>query len=101
MRRGLLIYNPAAGSGRHAVRLQNLLGILRDGGIATEAVPTQHAGHATTLARAAAAARSVDVVFSYGGDGTIREIATGLMGSEVALGVIPGGTVNVVAIALG
>jgi diacylglycerol kinase family enzyme len=100
MRRGLLIYNPAAGSGRQAVRLQAILSILREGGIATEAVATRHPGDATALARTAAA-RSVEVVFSYGGDGTIREIAAGLMGSDVALGAIPGGTVNVVAMALG
>ncbi len=101
MRRGLLIYNLAAGSGRHRARLQNLLRILRDGGIATEAVATQHPGHATTLARDAAAARSVDVVFAHGGDGTVREVAAGLLGTPVALGVIPGGTVNVVRIAFG
>lgn len=101
MRRGLLIYNPAAGSGRHRARLQNLLRILRDGGIATEAAATEQPGHATTLARNAATARSVDVVFAHGGDGTIREVAAGLLGSPVALGVIPGGTVNVVRIAFG
>ncbi|MSU23112.1 MAG: hypothetical protein EXS32_04730 [Opitutus sp.] len=101
MRRGLLIYNPAAGSGRQRARLQNLLGLLRDGGIATEAIATHHPGHATTLARDAATVRSVDVVFAHGGDGTIREVAAGLLGSSVALGVIPGGTVNVVRLAFG
>jgi diacylglycerol kinase (ATP) len=101
MRRGLLIYNSAAGSGRHAARLQNILRILQAGGVATEAVATQQAGHATTFARRAADARSVDVVFAYGGDGTVREVAAGLLGSPVALGVIPGGTTNVVAVAFG
>ncbi|HNC24327.1 MAG TPA: diacylglycerol kinase family protein [Opitutaceae bacterium] len=101
MRRGLLVYNPAAGSSRQSRQLPRLLEILRQGGIATEPAATNHAGHATELARDAARDGSADVVFAYGGDGTVREVATGLLGSSVALGVIPGGTTNVVRIALG
>lgn len=101
MRRGLLVYNPAAGASRQARQLPRLIEILRQGGIATEAAGTNHAGHATELAREAARSRAVDVVFAYGGDGTVREVATGLLGSSVPLGVIPGGTTNVVRIAFG
>lgn len=99
MRRGLLIYNPASGMRRHKGRLPAILAALREGGIATEVVATETKGQATELARAAAA--SADVVFAYGGDGTVREVAEGVYGSQTPLGVLPGGTTNVMAIAFG
>jgi len=51
-------------------------------------------GDATHLARAAAA-DGVEVVVVCGGDGTLNEAANGLVGSETALALIPGGTGNV------
>jgi diacylglycerol kinase family enzyme len=101
MRRALLVYNPTAGRQRHAERLGEILDALREGGIDAQPAPTERPHHATQLARAAAAAGEAEVVIAWGGDGTVREVATGLLGSDVALGVLPGGTVNVVAIALG
>ncbi|HCF17758.1 MAG TPA: hypothetical protein DEV96_06905, partial [Rhodospirillum rubrum] len=53
------------------------------------------------MAREAALAGNVDVVVAAGGDGTINEVANGLAGSGVALGVIPLGTANVLAIEAG
>lgn len=41
------------------------------------------------------------MVFAFGGDGTAREVAAGLLGGPAALGVIPGGTANLLALALG
>lgn len=99
MRRGVVIYNPTSGIRRHQRRLPRILEALREDGIACEAVPTERKGQATDLARAAAS--SADVVFGYGGDGTVREVAAGLYGTNTPLGVLPGGTTNVVAIAFG
>ena len=65
-----------------------------------EKVSTRGPGDATRLARQASEA-GVDRVFALGGDGTIREAAAGLLGGHTALGVLPGGTTNVVAGALG
>lgn len=48
-----------------------------------------------------AAERGFEAVFSLGGDGTARQVAAGLLGSDTALGVLPGGTANVVAHSLG
>ena len=61
---------------------------------------TSQAGEATELARRARAEKK-NAVFVVGGDGTINEVVNGLAGSDVALGVLPGGTGNVWAKELG
>jgi diacylglycerol kinase (ATP) len=42
-----------------------------------------------------------EVILSAGGDGTINEIANGMIGSGIPLGILPGGTANVMAVELG
>jgi YegS/Rv2252/BmrU family lipid kinase len=54
---------------------------------------TQYAGHATEIARDAVK-DGYGVVVAVGGDGSINEVARGLIGTEVALGVIPYGSGN-------
>jgi diacylglycerol kinase family enzyme len=97
--RASLIYNPNAGRRRHARTIEGIraaLGTAYDLSIA----PTGGPKEATSLARAAAA-RGDAAVFAWGGDGTIREVVEGILGSPVMLGVLPGGTFNVVALAVG
>ena len=65
-----------------------------------EVVETNRRGHATRFAHDAAR-RGVDVVIGYGGDGTLNEVATGIAGTDSALGVLPGGSTNVFARTLG
>ncbi len=100
MRRAALIYNPK--SGRQASRqlLPEVLETLQRGDFAADPCPTTGPGDATRLARQAADA-GCEVVFAMGGDGTQREAAAGLLGSETALGVLPAGTANVLARAFG
>ena len=100
MRRAALIYNPRAGRQRHARVLDAILDRLRRGGFEPAPSPTSHPGEATELARAGAA-DGAEAVFAFGGDGTVREVAAGLRGSGAALGILPGGTVNLLARALG
>jgi diacylglycerol kinase (ATP) len=62
--------------------------------------PTSGPRDATGLARRAAETGS-ELVLVLGGDGTINEAAEGLIGTSVPLGVLPGGTANVLANELG
>ena len=100
MKKAALIFNPRAGSWRTEQRIAAIRGALAEIGFDTEPLPTESPGHATELAHGAALA-GADVVFTHGGDGTLREAAAGLLASQTALAPIPGGTANVVANALG
>lgn len=94
-----LIYNPAAGRRLHRQTIEGIsaaLGTAYDLKIA----PTRCAKDATALARDAAV-RGDAAVFAWGGDGTVREVVEGILGSPVMLGVLPGGTFNVVSMAVG
>jgi diacylglycerol kinase family enzyme len=61
---------------------------------------TNRRGHATRLARGAAA-EGAEVVVALGGDGTLNEVANGLAGTSCALAPLPGGSTNVFARTLG
>src|SRR5690349_14528297 len=61
---------------------------------------TQSRGHATELARQAVA-DNFDFVVAVGGDGTVNEVAQGLVGSHVPMGIIPKGSGNGLARHLG
>lgn len=61
---------------------------------------TQHAGHARELA-AASAASDASLVIVWGGDGTLNEAGAGLIGSATPLGLVPAGSGNGLAAALG
>lgn len=60
---------------------------------------TREPGHATALAREAVAAEA-ELVIAVGGDGTVNEVARGLLGSTAALGIVPVGSGNGLARAL-
>jgi YegS/Rv2252/BmrU family lipid kinase len=99
LRRAALIYNPRSGRQRHGQVLDALLATLRGAEFAVEPIATAFPGQATELARERS--RQVEAVFAFGGDGTAREVAAGLLGGTAALGILPGGTANVLAKALG
>lgn len=65
-----------------------------------EIVETTHAGHATELAKMAIG-ENCESVIAVGGDGTVHEIGAALIGSEVALGIIPMGSGNGYARSMG
>jgi diacylglycerol kinase (ATP) len=61
---------------------------------------TQRRGHATELAQLAVA-QHFDLVFAVGGDGTVNEVAQGLLNSGLTMGILPKGSGNGLARHLG
>jgi Sphingosine kinase and enzymes related to eukaryotic diacylglycerol kinase len=94
----MLISNPMAGSvsPRHKEVIVNAL----RADFKLEVADTEGRNHATELARDAVD-RGFDAVLAFGGDGTINEAAQGVIGSDTALGTLPGGTANVLARSIG
>lgn len=102
MRRVALIYNPASGqySATRGDVVRRVMAVLRDAGIEAEALETKAPGSARALA-SAAVRNGYDTILAGGGDGTVHEILQCLVGTPVALGVIPLGTANALAQDLG
>jgi len=92
----IVIMNPTAGRAKPAAIEKNLNREFRKHGISCEIAVTAKAGDGSALARKAAE-EGRDVVIAAGGDGTVNEVANGLAGAEVALGIVPIGSVNVLA----
>ena len=97
IRRVLLIVNPAArqAAGREATARE----AFAHAGVECTVARTARAGHAAELA--AEGAGTVDAVFTLGGDGTAMEVVGALAHGGVPVGILPGGTGNLVARTLG
>ena len=93
-----VVINPAGGKNEPIFNVLN--DIFREYGIDWDVSVTKKYGDAAQQAREAAV-RGASIVAGYGGDGTQHEIANALAGSEVLLGVLPGGTGNGFAHELG
>jgi diacylglycerol kinase family enzyme len=98
MRRVLLVSNPKAGSVSR--RASDVITRALAADLKLETAVTRARGHASELS-AEAVAGGFDAVIAFGGDGTVNEVAQPLVGTDVALGIVPGGTTNVMARALG
>lgn len=92
------IVNPSAGRRRGDVGAL-IRETLDRSGVEFEILWTQRRGHAETLAREAAETGD-GLVVAAGGDGTVHEVASGLVGTETALGILPCGSGNGLARAL-
>ena len=96
-RRALLIVNP--GARRAARKSEEAKRALLAEGVAVRVFFTKAPGHATEIAREHGA--SADLVFTLGGDGTAMEVITALADRGPPVGVLPGGTGNILARSLG
>jgi diacylglycerol kinase family enzyme len=102
--RAVLIVNPNATSTTPAGR--DLLAHALESRVKLTAAHTDHRGHAIEIARDAAR-DGVDVLIVHGGDGTVNEVVNGILGEvgvdgpAPAVSVVPGGSANVFARALG
>lgn len=95
------IYNPHSGANR---RRPEFAGYIRDfirtRGVDADFAITEGPGHATQVA-ALAARSGCGVVVAVGGDGTVNEVAQGLIGTPTALALVPCGSGNGLALHLG
>ena len=94
----LIIVNPYATT--VSDRLRNLVVYALQGRYEVEAVSTEAQNHATEIGREARDG-GYDIVVAFGGDGTLNEVVNGLVGTDVPVSVLPGGSTNVVCRTLG
>ena len=92
-RTATLIFNPMAGFWEWRTVLDKVVDFWAARGWSIEIESTTKPGEATDLARAAAAAGR-PLVFAAGGDGTLNEVANGLVHSETVMAPLPVGTGN-------
>ncbi|MFC1417328.1 diacylglycerol/lipid kinase family protein [Streptacidiphilus cavernicola] len=102
--RALLVVNPKATT--TSSRTKDVLAHALASDLKLEVAATGYRGHARDLARDAAASGTVDLVVALGGDGTVNEVVNGLLTEGPSehlprLAVVPGGSTNVFARALG
>ncbi|GAC1444411.1 MAG: diacylglycerol kinase family lipid kinase [Chloroflexota bacterium] len=92
--RAVIICNPRAGRGDASHQIDPAIFILEDAGWSIRVERSLHAGDATRLAQQAVD-DGLEAVLVAGGDGTLNEAVQALAGTNVALGYLPHGTVNV------
>ncbi|AOY06298.1 diacylglycerol kinase [Bacillus subtilis] len=102
MKRARIIYNPTSGREIFKKHLAQVLQKFEQAGYETSTHATTCVGDATHAAKEAAL-REFDLIIAAGGDGTINEVVNGLapLDNRPTLGVIPVGTTNDFARALG
>src|SRR4030043_1239890 len=100
MRTADMIYNPGAGRFPSGILAERAANVLRSNDWSIRLIRTLDSEHVTHLARRAAE-EGKEALFVVGGDGTVNMAVRGLAGSATALGVLPGGTANVLAQELG
>lgn len=94
----LVVVNPSAST--MSPRLRGLVVAALHGRYEVDAVDTKARDHAIEICRDAVG-EGYDVVVSFGGDGTVNEVANGLAGSDTPLTCLPGGATNVLCKMLG
>ena len=93
-----VVINPA--SGQPQPILHTLNQVFREAKVDWDISLTKQSGDAERFARQAAES-GADIVAAYGGDGTVMEVARGLVGSPVPMAILPGGTANLMSVELG
>jgi len=94
-KRVLFILNPASGPRNNTEEEFAALvsANIDSSAIDYKIVVTKDVLHATKLSRKAVAQKT-DIIVAVGGDGTVNEVASGIIGSDTALGIIPFGSGN-------
>ena len=100
MRKAVVIANPRGGRSRRKHHFADVVTRLRQRGMTASLAETTHAGHAIEIAHGAVR-EGADLIVVCGGDGTVREVTEGMLGSDVAMLILATGTTNVIAAGLG
>ena len=93
-----VVINPASGQPQPVLHTVNM--ICGELGVDWDASITKKSGDGHRFAQEALVT-DVDVVVAFGGDGSVMEVASALMGSQVPVAILPGGTANVMSVELG
>jgi diacylglycerol kinase (ATP) len=93
----LLIVNPSSGQGRYKIFLDKIERYFKKNKMPLDVIFTRKKDHATAIARKASRSDKYGVIIGAGGDGTINEVLTGIIGSKKKIAIIPWGTGNVFA----
>ena len=93
MKKVLFVMNPISGTVSKAKIPKQIESKLDKGLFEYAIAETEYAGHATEIAKKAAA-DGVDIVVAVGGDGTVNEVGRALLHTDTALGIIPCGSGN-------
>ncbi len=98
------IINPISGAGADTHAAERRVALLREAldrrGLRASMHLTERAGHANELARAAVQ-DNASLIVVWGGDGTVNEAGAALLDTRTALGLVPSGSGNGLAAALG
>src|SRR6266496_4165432 len=92
-RRAALILNPHSGTHPHRAKPEEIKALLASAGLDLEVAMIGAHQDATGLARDAVR-QGFETVVACGGDGTVSAVASALVRTEAALGVLPFGTFN-------
>ena len=100
-----IVINPVSGRRGHraneaSARVALAQRTLQTCGVAADVALTRGPGHGTELSAAFLAA-GADLIVAWGGDGTVNEVAGPLIGSRAALGIVPSGSGDGLALSLG
>lgn len=87
------IVNPIAGSGNHHFSENFFLDYFEDDNYRIIIKTSEYKGHAICLTKESIH-QNADVIVACGGDGTINEVASTLVGTSIALGILPMGSGN-------
>ena len=101
MKKLLFIYNPRAGKAQIRSNLLDIIDTFVKAGYEVTAYPTQGPGDAVRAVRERRT--GYDLLVCSGGDGTLDEVATGMMqcGERIPIGYVPAGSTNDFATSLG
>jgi len=93
MKKIYFIVNPISGKGKHNITLEYINTLFDSANYEVHVSYSTYKRHAIQLTQEALAAHA-DIIVACGGDGTIHEVATEVVGKDVVFGVVPVGSGN-------